>query len=86
MHLLTGCDILFVWLFYCCFFVLFLKIMLKSMCFVYVLCMFGSKLAVALPEVDYMEIPAGWWDAEADKSLLIGVHKHGRSKILNDGD
>ncbi|CAB1314478.1 unnamed protein product [Coregonus sp. 'balchen'] len=22
-------------------------------------------------------IPAGWWDAEADKSLLIGVHKHG---------
>ncbi|MCJ8729281.1 hypothetical protein PDJAM_G00104320 [Pangasius djambal] len=37
----------------------------------------ASKLEVALPEVDYMEIPTGWWDAEADKSLLIGVHKHG---------
>lgn len=44
--------------------------------------MFGSKLEVALPEVDYMEIPSGWWDAEADKSLLIGVHKHGRVKLL----
>ncbi|XP_060775157.1 chromodomain-helicase-DNA-binding protein 6 isoform X5 [Neoarius graeffei] len=37
----------------------------------------ASKLEVALPEVDYIEIPTGWWDAEADKSLLIGVHKHG---------
>lgn len=36
-----------------------------------------SKLEVALPDIDYIEIPAGWWDAEADKSLLIGVHKHG---------
>jgi hypothetical protein len=24
-----------------------------------------------------MEIPVDWWDAEADKSLLIGVFKHG---------
>lgn len=46
--------------------------------------MFVSKLEVALPEVDYMEIPTGWWDAEADKSLLIGVHKHGRAKLLKD--
>ncbi|XP_035634368.1 chromodomain-helicase-DNA-binding protein 6 isoform X1 [Oncorhynchus keta] len=37
----------------------------------------ASKLEVALPDIDYIEIPAGWWDAEADKSLLIGVHKHG---------
>uniref|UniRef100_A0A8C7HT06 Chromodomain helicase DNA binding protein 6 n=1 Tax=Oncorhynchus kisutch TaxID=8019 RepID=A0A8C7HT06_ONCKI len=37
----------------------------------------ASKLEVALPDIDYIEIPAGWWDAEADKSLLLGVHKHG---------
>ncbi|KAG7326696.1 hypothetical protein KOW79_010097 [Hemibagrus wyckioides] len=37
----------------------------------------ASKLEFALPEVDYMEIPTAWWDAEADKSLLIGVYKHG---------
>ncbi|TSZ40535.1 Chromodomain-helicase-DNA-binding protein 6 [Bagarius yarrelli] len=37
----------------------------------------ASKLEVALPEIDYIEIPSGWWDVDADKSLLIGVHKHG---------
>uniref|UniRef100_A0A8C9WBG5 Chromodomain helicase DNA binding protein 6 n=1 Tax=Scleropages formosus TaxID=113540 RepID=A0A8C9WBG5_SCLFO len=37
----------------------------------------ASKLEVALPDIDYLEIPASWWDTEADKSLLIGVHKHG---------
>uniref|UniRef100_A0A667XWZ7 Chromodomain helicase DNA binding protein 6 n=1 Tax=Myripristis murdjan TaxID=586833 RepID=A0A667XWZ7_9TELE len=37
----------------------------------------ASKLEVSLPDIDYIEIPAGWWDADADKSLLIGVHKHG---------
>uniref|UniRef100_W5MKR0 Chromodomain helicase DNA binding protein 6 n=1 Tax=Lepisosteus oculatus TaxID=7918 RepID=W5MKR0_LEPOC len=37
----------------------------------------SSKLEVVLPDIDYLEIPADWWDAEADKSLLIGVHKHG---------
>ncbi|XP_028667855.1 chromodomain-helicase-DNA-binding protein 6 isoform X2 [Erpetoichthys calabaricus] len=37
----------------------------------------ASKLDVVLPDIDYMEIPAHWWDAGADKSLLIGVHKHG---------
>uniref|UniRef100_A0AAY4EVW2 DNA helicase n=1 Tax=Denticeps clupeoides TaxID=299321 RepID=A0AAY4EVW2_9TELE len=37
----------------------------------------ASKLEVALPDIDYIEIPTCWWDAEADKSLLIGVHKHG---------
>lgn len=63
MLLLTGCDSLFAFSYF--------FLLLKS----YILC---SKLEVALPEVDYMEIPTGWWDAEADKSLLIGVHKHGR--------
>ncbi|TRZ01219.1 hypothetical protein DNTS_006047 [Danionella cerebrum] len=37
----------------------------------------ASKLEVNLPDIDYIEIPTIWWDAEADKSLLIGVHKHG---------
>uniref|UniRef100_A0A4W5NA66 Uncharacterized protein n=1 Tax=Hucho hucho TaxID=62062 RepID=A0A4W5NA66_9TELE len=36
-----------------------------------------ARYRVALPDIDYIEIPAGWWDAEADKSLLLGVHKHG---------
>ncbi|XP_077385171.1 chromodomain-helicase-DNA-binding protein 6 isoform X2 [Festucalex cinctus] len=37
----------------------------------------ASKLDVSLPDIDYIEIPVSWWDAEADKSLLVGVHKHG---------
>ncbi|KAM4613254.1 chromodomain-helicase-DNA-binding protein 6 isoform 2-T3 [Polymixia lowei] len=37
----------------------------------------ASKLEVSLPDIDYIEIPAAWWDTDADKSLLIGVHKHG---------
>uniref|UniRef100_A0A8C5B300 Chromodomain helicase DNA binding protein 6 n=1 Tax=Gadus morhua TaxID=8049 RepID=A0A8C5B300_GADMO len=41
-----------------------------------------SKLEVALPDIDYIEIPAGWWDREADKSLLIGVHKHGYERYM----
>uniref|UniRef100_A0AAX7UZB3 DNA helicase n=1 Tax=Astatotilapia calliptera TaxID=8154 RepID=A0AAX7UZB3_ASTCA len=36
-----------------------------------------ARYDVPLPDVDYIEIPVSWWDAEADKSLLIGVHKHG---------
>lgn len=43
------------------------------------LCVFCSKLEVTLPDIDYIEIPTIWWDAEADKSLLIGVHKHGET-------
>lgn len=42
-----------------------------------------SKLEVSLPDIDYIEIPATWWDTEADKSLLIGVHKHGKDIIYN---
>uniref|UniRef100_A0A8C8E9N5 Chromodomain helicase DNA binding protein 6 n=1 Tax=Otus sunia TaxID=257818 RepID=A0A8C8E9N5_9STRI len=38
----------------------------------------GSReLDVLLPDIDYVEIPVDWWNAEADKSLLIGVFKHG---------
>ncbi|XP_057701605.1 chromodomain-helicase-DNA-binding protein 6 isoform X1 [Corythoichthys intestinalis] len=37
----------------------------------------ARQLDVSLPDIDYIEIPASWWDAEADKSLLVGVHKHG---------
>uniref|UniRef100_A0A5F7ZJA2 Chromodomain helicase DNA binding protein 6 n=1 Tax=Macaca mulatta TaxID=9544 RepID=A0A5F7ZJA2_MACMU len=37
----------------------------------------ARELDVPLPDIDYMEIPVDWWDAEADKSLLIGVFKHG---------
>lgn len=37
------------------------------------------ELDVLLPDIDYVEIPVDWWDAEADKSLLIGVFKHGMS-------
>lgn len=31
-----------------------------------------------MPEMEQQEVPAGWWDAEADRSLLAGVFKHGR--------
>ncbi|KAG8446283.1 hypothetical protein GDO86_013931 [Hymenochirus boettgeri] len=37
----------------------------------------AKELDVSLPDIDYVEIPADWWDAEADKSLLLGVYKHG---------
>uniref|UniRef100_A0A8C4I6J1 Chromodomain helicase DNA binding protein 8 n=1 Tax=Dicentrarchus labrax TaxID=13489 RepID=A0A8C4I6J1_DICLA len=30
-----------------------------------------------MPEMEQQEVPAGWWDAEADRSLLAGVFKHG---------
>uniref|UniRef100_UPI00398E93CE LOW QUALITY PROTEIN: chromodomain-helicase-DNA-binding protein 7-like n=1 Tax=Pristiophorus japonicus TaxID=55135 RepID=UPI00398E93CE len=39
-----------------------------------------NDIDVWIPEVDTMEVPAEWWDEEADKSLLIGVFKHGYEK------
>lgn len=30
-----------------------------------------------MPEMEQQEVPAAWWDAEADRSLLAGVFKHG---------
>ncbi|XP_075953358.1 chromodomain-helicase-DNA-binding protein 8 isoform X1 [Anarhichas minor] len=30
-----------------------------------------------MPEMEQQEVPARWWDTEADRSLLAGVFKHG---------
>ncbi|PKU29882.1 hypothetical protein llap_19814 [Limosa lapponica baueri] len=40
----------------------------------------SSEIDVWVPEPDHSEVPAEWWDADADKSLLIGVFKHGYEK------
>ena len=34
-----------------------------------------SKIPLSVPPCEIP--PASWWDAEADKSLLIGSHRHG---------
>lgn len=31
--------------------------------------------------MEQQEVPAGWWDTEADRSLLAGVFKHGRFSL-----
>ncbi|XP_031735593.1 chromodomain-helicase-DNA-binding protein 7-like, partial [Anarrhichthys ocellatus] len=36
----------------------------------------SSELDVWIPQPFHAEVPADWWDSEADKSLLIGVFKH----------
>jgi hypothetical protein len=40
--------------------------------------LFLSDIDVWVPEPDHSEVPAAWWDFDADKSLLIGVFKHGK--------
>lgn len=40
----------------------------------------SSEADVWIPEPLHAEVPADWWDKEADKSLLIGVFKHGYEK------
>ncbi|KAF0870637.1 CHD9 protein, partial [Crocuta crocuta] len=40
----------------------------------------ASDIDVWVPEPDHSEVPAEWWDFDADKSLLIGVFKHGYEK------
>uniref|UniRef100_A0A8C3HRA6 Chromodomain helicase DNA binding protein 9 n=1 Tax=Chrysemys picta bellii TaxID=8478 RepID=A0A8C3HRA6_CHRPI len=40
----------------------------------------ASEVDVWVPEPEHSEVPAEWWDADADKSLLIGVFKHGYEK------
>lgn len=35
--------------------------------------------------MEQQEVPAGWWDAEADRSLLAGVFKHGRFTLYSIG-
>ncbi|KAM9510384.1 chromodomain-helicase-DNA-binding protein 8 [Guaruba guarouba] len=37
----------------------------------------ASSIALWLPPLEDPEAPAPWWDPEADKSLLLGVFKHG---------
>lgn len=32
--------------------------------------------------MEQQEVPAAWWDATADRALLAGVFKHGRSAFL----
>lgn len=39
--------------------------------------MVPSELDVWIPQPFHAEVPVAWWDSEADKSLLIGVFKHG---------
>jgi len=39
----------------------------------------ASDIALQVPHVDG-DAPTAWWDVEADKSLLIGVFKHGYDK------
>lgn len=41
------------------------------------LCPPRSEIDIWFPLVEQLEVPTAWWDAEADKSLLIGVFKHG---------
>ncbi|XP_051631541.1 LOW QUALITY PROTEIN: chromodomain-helicase-DNA-binding protein 8-like, partial [Manacus candei] len=37
----------------------------------------ASEIRVWVPLVEQLEVPSAWWDPEADKSLLLGVFKHG---------
>lgn len=39
---------------------------------------FHSELDIWIPQPFHAEVPVDWWDSEADKSLLIGVFKHGK--------
>uniref|UniRef100_A0A8D2ZG83 Chromodomain helicase DNA binding protein 7 n=1 Tax=Scophthalmus maximus TaxID=52904 RepID=A0A8D2ZG83_SCOMX len=40
----------------------------------------SSELDIWIPQPFHAEVPADWWDSEADKSLLLGVFKHGYEK------
>uniref|UniRef100_A0A4W4F105 DNA helicase n=1 Tax=Electrophorus electricus TaxID=8005 RepID=A0A4W4F105_ELEEL len=40
----------------------------------------SSELDIWIPQPFHAEVPTDWWDLEADKSLLIGVFKHGYEK------
>ncbi|KAM4688567.1 chromodomain-helicase-DNA-binding protein 7 [Discoglossus pictus] len=40
----------------------------------------SSEVDIWIPEPFHAEVPTDWWDNEADKSLLIGVFKHGYEK------
>uniref|UniRef100_A0A8B9L8R4 Chromodomain helicase DNA binding protein 9 n=1 Tax=Astyanax mexicanus TaxID=7994 RepID=A0A8B9L8R4_ASTMX len=40
----------------------------------------ASEIDISIPDPDHSELPALWWDAVADKCLLIGIFKHGYEK------
>nr|XP_015209125.1 PREDICTED: chromodomain-helicase-DNA-binding protein 7 isoform X1 [Lepisosteus oculatus]XP_015209126.1 PREDICTED: chromodomain-helicase-DNA-binding protein 7 isoform X1 [Lepisosteus oculatus]XP_015209127.1 PREDICTED: chromodomain-helicase-DNA-binding protein 7 isoform X1 [Lepisosteus oculatus] len=40
----------------------------------------SSEIDVWIPQPFHAEVPTDWWNREADKSLLIGVFKHGYEK------
>ncbi|XP_040272758.1 chromodomain-helicase-DNA-binding protein 8 isoform X2 [Bufo bufo] len=40
----------------------------------------AREIDIWVPQVDQADAPSLWWDREADKSLLIGVFKHGYEK------
>lgn len=44
-------------------------------------CVFHSELDIWIPQPFHAEVPVDWWDSEADKSLLIGVFKHGKKHV-----
>ncbi|XP_023688336.2 chromodomain-helicase-DNA-binding protein 8 isoform X1 [Paramormyrops kingsleyae] len=37
----------------------------------------ARDIDIWMPEMEQLEVPSVWWDAEADRSLLVGVFKHG---------
>lgn len=43
-------------------------------------CNLFRDVDIWMPDMEQQEVPAVWWDGEADRSLLAGVFKHG---ILN---
>lgn len=32
--------------------------------------------------MEQQDVPSGWWNAEADRCLLIGVFKHGKQLLV----
>ena len=41
----------------------------------------ADEIPLNIPTADRGDAPAFWWDEDCDKSLLIGVNKHGMSSI-----
>lgn len=42
-------------------------------------CNLFRDVDIWMPDMEQQEVPAAWWDGEADRSLLAGVFKHGIS-------
>lgn len=52
------------------------------MCFNICLFFLYSEIKIWVPDPDHSELPALWWDAIADKCLLLGIFKHGTKPNL----